>query len=472
MSSIKRIAAGAFALTFAFAAAGCGKKGGDSSSVYVEKVKVKNTDAIEAIPDGADKELEWLSYFDLNPSRGSEEKSAELSLFEQKGGSIKYTPCTSMTNFDALATRILSNDVPDMFWFEGGMCFPLYCMKDMFQPIDSIVNFDDAIWSDVKATADQFTLKGEHYVAPVKYVANSVLTYDLDVIEANALDDPYELYLNGEWNWDTWYNMMDDYVGAAEGDEQRYGVNGWFAPFIFYSTGHTLIEYDAEKDEYVSNINDPNFDRATDLLYNIQKNNLYYGDWVGQASDCFKENILFYAMGPWASSDVHTPADGSRWASVPLPKDPQADAQYTCVEINSYLWVEGSKKSDAMKCWLECAKVANSDPEYMEINKEKFFVKNPNWTEQMYQIGYEELSSDNWNRLVDVGYGISLELSNDKSANNPWKQAVISYMYSSVMKTDDDGAQYTWTQLRETYKGTIDSELKTFNEEYKKFINS
>ena len=38
------------------------------------------------------------------------------------------------------------------------------------------------------------------------------------------------------------------------------------------------------------------------------------------------------------------------------------------------------------------------------------------------------------------------------------------------MKTDDDGAQYTWTQLRETYSGTIDSELKTFNEEYKKFI--
>lgn len=32
--------------------------------------------------------------------------------------------------------------------------------------------------------------------------------------------------------------------------------------------------------------------------------------------------------------------------------------------------------------------------------------------------------------------------------------------------------QYTWAQLRESYKGTIDSELKTFNEDYRKFIDS
>ncbi len=472
MRTSKRIIASVTALVSAMSFAACGSKKGSDSSSYEEKVKVSDTDAIEAIPEGAETELEWLSYFDLNPSRGSEEKSAELSLFEQKGGSIKYTPCTSMTNFDALANRILSNDVPDMFWYEGGMCFPLYCMKDMFQPIDSIVDFNDPVWADVKGTADQFVLNGEHYVAPIKYVANSVLTYDKDMIDAAALDDPYELYLDGEWTWDAWYDMMTDYVGGAEGDEVRYGVNGYFAPFIFYSTGHTLIEYDAEKDEYVSNIEDPNFDRATDLLYNIQKNGLYYGDWIGQASDCFKENILFYAMGPWASSDVHTPSEDANWASVPLPRDPNADKQYTSLEINSYLWVEGSKKSEAMKCWLECARIANSDPEYKEINKEKFFVKNPNWTEEMYQVGYEEMSGENWTQLVDPGFGISLELSNDKAANNPWKQAVIMYMYTSVMKTDDDGAQYTWAQLRETYRGTIDSELKTFNEAYREFTKN
>ncbi|MGN0634345.1 MAG: ABC transporter substrate-binding protein [Oscillospiraceae bacterium] len=471
MQTAKRILAGAFALSLAFSVAGCGKKKSDSSSVYVDKVKVEDTDAIDAIPDDAEKELEWLSYFDLNPARGSQEKRAELDLFEKKGGTIKYTPTTSMTKFDTLANRVLSNDVPDMFWFEQKMVFPNYCVKEMFQPVDDIVDFNDDLWADVKDTADQFTLKGKHYVTPIKFVANSVLTYDKTVIEANAFEDPYELYINGEWDWDTWYNMMDEYVGAATGDEERYGVNGWFAPFIFQSTGHSIIEYDAEKDEYVSNVDDPNFDRATDLLYNIKKNGLYYPDWIGQATDCFKKNILFYAMGPWASFDTHTPKDGETWGMVPLPKDPNNEDQVTSLEINSYLWVKGSKKNEAMKCWLECAKIVNTDESYKEVAKEKFFTTNPNWTEEMYQIAFSELSGPNWKQLIDPGYGISITLSNDDAATNATKEAVISYMYSSVMKTDDDGAQYTWTQLRETYKGTIDSELKAFNEDYKKFVN-
>lgn len=472
MIKAKRILAGVAAFSFVFVAASCGSKDGkkDDSS-YVDQVKVEDTQEIEAIPEGAENTIEWLSYFDLNPGKGQQEKSVELDLFEKKGGKIHYNPTTSLTKFDTLAERKLANDVPDMFWYES-YCFPVNCMKDMFQPIDEIVNFDDPLWADMKGTADQFVLNGKHYVAPFKFVANSVLTYDKDMVEAAALDDPYELYLNGEWNWDTFYNMMDEYVSGAEGDEERFGVNGWLANFIFYSTGHTLIEYDAEKDEYFSNIDDPNFDRASTLLYDIKKNNLVYYDWIGQASDCFKKNILFYAMGPWASCDIHTPSDGNNWGSVPMPKDPEADKQYITVETDAYMWISGSTKKEAMKCWMECARTAYSDPEYLEVSKEKFFVKNPNWTEDMYHVGYEEYASENWTRIVDPGYGISVVLSNDNAATNATKEAIISYMYTSVMKTDDDGKQYTWTQLRETYKGTIESELKSFNEEYKKFVAS
>lgn len=40
--------------------------------------------------------------------------------------------------------------------------------------------------------------------------------------------------------------MMSEYVEGAAADEERYGINGWFAPFIFQSTGKTLITYDAD----------------------------------------------------------------------------------------------------------------------------------------------------------------------------------------------------------------------------------
>ena len=470
MKNYKRLAAGAMAVIAAFSVASCGSKDSSSSSSYVDKVEVKESADITPIPDGADKELEWLSYFDINPTRADPEKRTDLTLFEQNGGSIKYSRAGSLEKYDKLAARLLANDPPDMFWYEMKMTFPANCIKDMFQPVDDIVDFDSAMWSDVKDVAENFTLNGKHYVAPITFLPNSVITYDTEMIEAAGLDDPYELYQEGKWDWNTWYEMMEEYVQGAEGDEERYGVNGWFAPFIFQSTGKTLIKYDADKQEYVSNLDDPDFVRATDLLYDIQKNGYYYPEWVGQTSDAFKKNILFYAMGPWASFGSHSPKEGDNWAMVPIPKDPNSDTLYTTVDMNAYMWVKGSTKNDAMKCWLECAKIVYTQDEYIQTEREKFFVNNPSWTDQMYDVAYVEPLSDKFTKMFDPGYGISTVLSDDDAATNDTKEAVIPYMYTSVMKTDENGTQYTWAQLKEQYQPTIESELKTFNEAYKEFI--
>jgi len=123
-----------------------------------------------------------------------------------------------------------------------------------------------------------------------------------------------------------------------------------------------------------------------------------------------------------------------------------------------------------MKCWLECSKLAESSEEYKETAKEKFKVNQPYWTEEMYQTAFVDVISSDYIRLFDPGYGISTILSDDNAAMNDTKEAVIPYIHSSVMKTDEDGTQYTWSALREQYKGTIDSELAQFNEEYHKFI--
>lgn len=290
------------------------------------------------------------------------------------------------------------------------------------------------------------------------------------MIDAAGLDDPYELYQDGKWDWNAWYDMMSEYVEGAAADEERYGINGWFAPFIFQSTGKTLITYDADKDEYVSNLNDADFVRASDMLYDIAKNGMYYPDWVGQAGDAFKKNILFYAMGPWASTGTHSPKDGDNWGVVPMPKDPNSDTLYTTIDMNAYMWVKGSTKNDAMKCWLECAKIVYTQDTYKDIEKEKFFVNNPNWTEDMYNVAYVDLVTDKFTKIFDPGYGISTTLSDNDAATNDTKEAVIPYLYTSVMKTDENGSQYTWTQLKEQYKGTVDSELKTLNEQYHAYL--
>jgi multiple sugar transport system substrate-binding protein len=68
----------------------------------------------------------------------------------------------------------------------------------MFQPIDELVDFDNALWSDVKEASETFSINGKHYVAPISFEVQSVLTYDQKNIDTYGLDDPYQLYLEGE----------------------------------------------------------------------------------------------------------------------------------------------------------------------------------------------------------------------------------------------------------------------------------
>ena len=140
-----KIIAAAAALVLTASAAGCGSSSGSSSdkdSSYTEKVEVANSDDIAPIAEDAEKEIEWFSYFDINPSRSSPEKRTDLALFEQKGGKINYTRTGSMKKYDDLAARLLADDPPDMFWYETGMTFPANCIKGMFQSVDPIVDFD------------------------------------------------------------------------------------------------------------------------------------------------------------------------------------------------------------------------------------------------------------------------------------------------------------------------------------------
>ena len=458
MKNSKRVIAGAMALLSAVSVASCGGSSGSSS--YVDKVKVASTDDIAAIPDGSEKELEWLSYFDINPTKKEPEKRTDLTLFEEKGGKIKYSQTSSMNKYDKLAARLMSNDPPDMFWYEQSMTFPANCIKEMFQPVDDIVDFDSAMWSDVKDVAEQFTLNGKHFVAPINFQPGSVITYDKSMIDAAGLDDPYELYQNGEWNWDNWYSMMSEFVSNAPADVERFGINGWFQTQVIQQTGKTMVNYDGEK--FTSNINDPDIERAEDLLYQVGKNNLVNGNWLGNAKQALKDgNLLFYCMGTWAMTGNNGPSDADTWRVVPVPSDPNTDEKYMTSDMMAYMWVRGSTANEAVKCWYECCRMANTDETYKENGKEKFLNANPNWTEDMYQV-IVDCSSSEYNQVFDYGYGISSTMSDDNA--NEDGNCVTRKLYEYTNKADDNGKQFSWTELRESYSATVDAELKTIND--------
>lgn len=480
MKNIKRLLAGSLAVICAFSAVGCGKeekKKETESSSFVEQIKVEEVEGSSEIAaltgSESDNTLKWLSYFDLNPTKGAPEKRADLSLFEQKGGKIEYVRTSSLKKYDDLATKVLSEDVPDMFWFEQRMTFPCNVVAGMFQPVDEVVNFDDPLWADVKQSADMFTINGKHYVAPINFEVMSVLTYNQDFIDANGLDDPYSLYLEGNWDWNSFRSIMEDWVALGTEETPHIGVNGWLHTHIFASTGKTIVGYDEASQKFVSNLNDADLERAANFMYDITKNNLVNTEWIGEASTAFQRNILFYAMGQWASIDDHTPKEDDHWTVVPMPKDPNNNTYYQSTTPHTYMWVKGSTKKDAYKCWLECARSIYTEDTYYQVQKDKFFVSNPYYSEQNYDLVNEELLSNKFVQVYDMGCGLTPELSDDDHATTPTKEAIISYMYSSVSKVDEETqSQFTWTQLKSAYSGTIQSELDKFNASYAEFIKN
>ena len=462
MKNYKRVIAGAFALAMALSAASCGSKKEDKDSSSFEatnNVKVEDDETISAIPEGSATELLYLGEGDLNPTAGNPETSTELTLFQKRGGSIKYSATTHDERFDKLAAAITANkDVPDIFKYEW-IAFPSQIVREMYQPIDSIVDFESDIWSPTKDVADQFVLKGEHYVAPVGYEASAMLCYDNSVIESEGLDDPYQLYLDGEWTWSAWENIMTDYVGNAT-DTERYGVNGFFKNHFVQQTGKRLVEYDADSNTFVNNLKDPDIEKAENMLYDMNKKGLILGGWIGSASDCFSQNCLFYAMGDWAYTGNSGPKEGDNWAIVPIPASDDNPQKITTSNMTAYMWVKGSDKADAVKCWFECNRVAKTDPKYAETNKEKFMENNPYWTEEMYNVRTDVISDD-YMMIFDYIFGISNTLGDEKSFDG--NQKLADYIYGAVASTDEDGNQPTWAQIREQYSATVDSEIKDMN---------
>ena len=469
MKNLKRIVAGSLAVVMTFVFTGC-DSGGDSESSRKDSVPVVSTDDIKPIADGEETTLTYMGLYDLNPAEGND-RTVGLSLFEDKGGKIEWTRVTASNQYTKLAAAVTSGkDAPDLFTYNT-LAFPCQVVQGFYQPLDEIIDFNDPMWSGVKDTADQFVLDGKHYVAPLEYGLTSMLFYDKSVIEENGYDDPVDLYYEGKWDYDTMEEMMSDWCKSAEGDTQRFGINGWYAPQIVAQTGETLVKTD-DNITYYSNLDNPKIASVMERLYDWQKHSYVEQNWIGSASEAFEKNILFYAMGTWAAMGTSGPEEKGAWGMVPFPSDPnyEGDKPISSATITSYMWVKGSEKKDAARAFFECYKMAQTDPEYAKIGLKKAMEASPTWTEEDFQLMSDVTNPDKVLLLFDPAYGISSLMGDDFSGFMSGV-CLANWLYKSTSAKDEQGISYTWTQSKEKFSGAVDSEVKTINEQIRKFLN-
>ncbi len=453
---------GLFSLSLVFAATACSKKE-DSSIEEIPPVETEAppTEAPEMPPDTptikdlSDQEIFWLSDYDLNPAEGND-RSAALAIFEEQfHGHITWIPCGSENKLDALSERLLSGEPVDMFPYDMTI-FPQGVCKDLFQPLDDYINLNDEIWNDMQNAVSMYAQNGKHYVIPYDTIDPLLLIYSRQMLQENSLDDPYDLYQSGQWDWNAFMNLMQDFKDGGSG---RYGLCGSSAgQGIAQSVGKPFVSFDGTA--FSNNLADPDLKAAETLLAAIRDRNLYSSGWY--PSFPASHDILFYAMPEWALSVSNASDPDADFMAVPFPKSPDLDQSYLSAEYAAHMLVKNSDKGEAVGIYISCERLAASQEIYQQSAKkqaleESYLLGVPGFfTEEQYNA-IQNYRSD-LTTIFDPGFGMGTAMYTGSGFANENSSAM--YQLMNGLLSD----QFTsWEALSASCSPAVDSAVSECN---------
>ena len=402
-------------------------------------------DDFDTSVDISGKTIKWMGFYDLNPTNDEPDRKTEIAILEDTyNAKLEWIETTWDTQFDDLANSIIGGTPPDIF-VHGIAQFPNDINKGQFQAIDSLVDWNDPMWSSVKETADKLMWNGEHYVAPFGYRFDDyqLLMYDADMVEELGMEDPLELYNEGKWDWDSFLSLAKEFQG---GDETKFGIAGWWANAIVYSSGDALVTYDGSK--FTNNLLSAKIERAQAVIDDLWVHNLVKRGWVDPSQAFADGDTLFYAMGTWAYNSAVDSTGGHTVNIIPFPKDPTSDKYYVNKAIFAHMWVKGSDNADVVKVWYDINRTINYDEKYLAIKKEKQLANNANWTEENYDMVMAFSDDSKFPLAYDYGYGLNSTMNNE----------VMGILYEGRVNEQWE----SWITAREEYSTIVDSAISDY----------
>lgn len=342
-------------------------------------------------------EVKALCYYDL---ASTQSELAEL-LAQRYGGTITTDLASSgSAYFDKLGVLIASGDSPDIVRYDW-MAYPTGIAKNMFTCLDGWLDMDSPLWSGEKEVIESFNFLGKHYYFPSDVSTNFAIIYNTAFLEEAGLDNPEDLYLENNWTWDTFEDMMSKWCSIAP-DNVGFTGGSWSAMMFANTTGVKLI--DMTGDDIINNLKDPNVQRAMDRLAAMKKLG-YIGDGFVDPAEAFVDGkLLFLGMGlTWGFES----AQGSFFKNnlegdfevVPFPRDPNADRYYMSADTYGFLVPTGSKNVQGAVDWILCGRLYATDPDIVAADRAKRMDTSPVYYAKCPQCKYN-FEENNTNELT------------------------------------------------------------------------
>ncbi len=454
----RRIKSGIAALLVVCSAAamsGCGDEASSANSyahVDVDSLTREEIGAIASADTRLPETLEntnikWIANWDINPDETGKNKAVELVIFEEKyGGTVEYYKVDWNARWDSIANYINAGEGIDFFPAGDMDAFPKGVIRDIFVPVDDYVDFDSELYADVKDANDYFLWGGQHYVIVNAVTGdNCVVIYNRDTIDEAGLDDPADLFAKGEWTWDTFQDMLQEFVDL---DNQQYGIDGWwFEAGLAATCGVPFIGL--EDGKLVNNLKNAAIERMENFQYDLFETNcvaIGCGDYGWDAKDYYigEGKTLFYPCGCWAlysSPDQWMTTFGENAFFVPMPKDPNADEYYIPCGMDAYLMLKGGQNPEGVAAYAACKRVAILNEDAQKIGTEQLY-NDYGWSEEMVEMKKTLDEMANANPHFDFYNGVSSEVSTildsselggvrAPSKGTPWSECV-SAVYAQI----------------------------------------
>lgn len=457
MRNAKKLLALVAAMASVFSLAACGKNDSSTEStssiagVDLDSSTVGNiVDAAssqlgESVEKLANPKVQWLAHYDINPADGKVEDPSIALFREVYGGEVEWVQTDWNSRYTKLASLVSANTAPDMFPADDMDAFPMGALKNMFQPIDDVIDLNDELWSENKASLDQFAIGDKHYVAVIETQPNLVCIYNTNTIDECGYDQPADLYKNGEWTWD----IFQEYCVEFNDDSQeKYALDGfWYWDGITHTTGKPFIGFEGGK--IVSNIDSPEIEKAQNFIYDLIKAGSgfprHLNNWSTRGStDSGSEGLgsgltLFIPCGLYEiedtlvnTADLGSVADGEVMF-VPMPKMDENSDYYMPSRINGYCLVSGAPNPEGFEAFMRCKRICNEDEAIKQIGIDTL-VNDYGWTQDMLDMREE-----------------CYRLANEKPVfefKNAVTKDIEDIMGQLVVATSSTGGQKTWAEAR------------------------
>lgn len=334
-----------------------------SSAPTSNAVKGKSwQDVLKSMPkDLQGTTIEIVNWNPIGEYAGAEEAIRKFQ--SQTGVKVKWTVIEYSVYFSKIASRIAVNDAPDVC----RTLTPNVMSLQNFQPL-SVTGYDfsDDAWDStlmkhysIKNNAYATSLKGTHINSA------TMLFYNKSLILKYNLDDPYNLWKKGEWTWEKFITLCEDFRKLSKSEWAVTASN--YDPLLPGFGVQGPVEYDGEK--YNSIIKTDKYINAMQTITDMHNGTKIFKHWDTTG---FENGAGLFFVG----DSVYARRNNSYFASlkrrgalevVPMPSHGGTYWQ-GMGEYEAYAIAKGAKNPKAVPYFLRYF----LDPANYDINS--FFI--------------------------------------------------------------------------------------------------